>query len=194
MLSRLSFANLGLTLGGILSIIGILAYVTGNATLNLAGFFYGFPLFLGGLAFKIAELKPAPYTQPTPPEVAALRERQATPIQQQLRRDVTRYRYGQSIHMDVAIARIGLTTRKDDLPELTGLSEIATDGAYTLVLEFNSPEVPFSRWKSQQGKIETFFGPGIQANLAAIDDNSLQSDSDLRVRLSLIAVPQPSSE
>jgi hypothetical protein len=189
MLSRLSFANLGLTIGGILSIIGILAYVTGNATLNLAGFFYGFPLFLGGLAFKIAELKPAPYTRPTSPEVAVLRESQATPIQKQLRRDVTRYRYGQSIHMDVAIARIGLTTRKDDLPELTGLYETTTEGAYTLVLEFNSPEVSFSRWESQQGKIETFFGPGIRAVLEEIKDNSLPADSDQRVRMSLIAVP-----
>ena len=62
MLRKTSLASLGLTLGGILTLVGFIAYATGNATLNLAGFFYGIPLLLGGLALKASELKPIPFS------------------------------------------------------------------------------------------------------------------------------------
>ena len=86
MLRQTSLASLGLILGGILTIIGFIAYATGNATLNLAGLFYGIPVLLGGLALKAAELKPIPFSQPTSSEVLALREKQATPTQIQIGR------------------------------------------------------------------------------------------------------------
>ena len=54
MLRKLSLARVGLTVGGILTIIGFVAYAVDNPTLNLAGFFYGVPILLGGLALKAA--------------------------------------------------------------------------------------------------------------------------------------------
>ena len=186
MLSRLSLANIGLTIGGILSVLGLLAYITGNATLNLAGFFYGFPLFLGGLAFKIAELKPAQYLKPTSPEILALREKEATDTQNQVRKDITRYRYGQDIHLDVALARIGLGTRKDALPVLTGLYEEERHGHYALVLEFDTPLVPFEKWEGKQEKIQSFFGPNITAEVEDLGED--------RARLALISQPESISQ
>ena len=67
MLGKISLGTLGLTIGGILTIIGFVAYADNNATLNLVGFFYGIPLLLGGLALKANELKPVPFTQTTSP-------------------------------------------------------------------------------------------------------------------------------
>src|SRR4028118_415972 len=98
MLRQISLGKLGLIVGGILTLVGFVAYATNNPTLNLAGFFYGIPLLLGGLALSAAELPPVPCQQ-TSPDIVALREQQATPTQNQVRLDVTRYRYGQDAHL-----------------------------------------------------------------------------------------------
>ncbi len=178
MLRQISLASLGLTIGSILTVIGFIAYATGNATLNLAGLFYGVPVLLGGLALKAAELKPVPYTQPTPSEIIALREQQATPTQHQIRKDVTRYRYGQEVHLDDSLKRLGLSPIDDEVPILNGIWETADNGAYTLVLEFDSPHISYQMWQEKQEKIEKFFGPDIRAEIA-------QAGAD-QIRLSLI--------
>lgn len=163
MLGRISLGTVGLVVGGILTVVGFVAYGSGNATLNLAGFFYGIPILLGGLALKNAELKPTPYSSETPAEIVALRERQATPTQQQIRKDVTRYRYGQEAHLDEVLERLGLSPSDEERPILVAVSETQTDGAYTLVLSFDSSVVALETWQEKREKMETFFGPGIQA-------------------------------
>jgi hypothetical protein len=180
MFRKISLASLGLTLGSILTVIGFIAYVTGNATLNLAGLFYGIPILLGGLALKAAELKPIPFSVPTSPEIIALREKQATPTQNQLRQDVTRYRYGQEAHLDESLARIGLSPTDEERPELIGIRETETDGAYTLVMEFDSPLISLEQWQEKQEKIEKFFGPDLKANI-------IQPETE-RIDLALIKV------
>lgn len=163
MLRQTSLASIGLIVGGILTMTGFVAYATGNATLNLAGFFYGIPVLLGGLALKAAELKPVPFSQPTAPEVVALREKQQTPTQKQIRQDVTRYRYGQEVHLDDSLKRLGLGSVNEDLPKLMGLQEQVIDGAYSLIMEFDSSFISLETWQSKQEKIEKFFGPDIKA-------------------------------
>jgi hypothetical protein len=167
MLGRINLSLVLLAIGGVLTIVGFVAYFQDNATLNLAGFFYGIPILLGGLALRAAELEPVPYSQPTAPEVIQLRETQATPTQNQVRQDVTRYRYGQEAHLDVALQKLGLSPSGEECPELSGIREVEMDGNYALVLEFDSPTVPFSTWVEKQRKIETFFGPGVRAELHA---------------------------
>lgn len=174
MLGRINLSLVLLGVGGVLTIIGFVAYFQDNATLNLAGFFYGIPILLGGLALRAAELEPAPYTQPTTPEVLNLRATQATPTQNQVRQDVTRYRYGQEAHLDVALQKLGLSPSGEECPELTGVREIAVDGSYALVLEFDSPKVPFSTWVEKKAKIETFFGPSIRADLNAPAEDHIE--------------------
>ena len=119
MLRKIPLALVGLTVGSILTVVGFIAYGIGNSTLNLAGFFYGIPLLLGGLALKAAELKPIPYVQETPKDIVELREQKATQTQNQVRLDVTRYRYGQEAHLDDALERIGLSPTDDERPILT---------------------------------------------------------------------------
>jgi hypothetical protein len=165
MLRKIPLASVGLTLGSILTVLGFIAYVTGNATLNLAGLFYGIPILLGGLALKAAELKPIPFSVPTPSKIIALRQQQATPTQNQLRLDVTRYRYGQEAHLDEALARIGLSPNDEERPKLVAIQETDTDGAYTLVMEFHSPFISLEKWQEKQEKIAKFFGPDIKVNV-----------------------------
>ncbi|MGB3535926.1 MAG: DUF2854 domain-containing protein [Microcoleaceae cyanobacterium] len=182
MLRRISLAKLGLIVGGIMTIIGFIAYFADYPTLNLAGFFYGIPILLGGLALKASELKPVAITQPTTEAVVQLREQQATETQNQVRLDVTRYRYGESAHLIEAIERLGLGAIDEDHPTLIGLQETVIDGAYALVLEFDSPFISLEEWKEKQEKIARFFGPNIRTTVHQADEET--------VNLALIAEHQ----
>lgn len=165
MLRQTSLGTLGLTIGGTLTIVGFYAYFTGNSTLNLVGFFYGIPLLLGGLALKVSELKPVAYTQPTTPEITALREKQATDTQNQIRQDITRYRYGQDAHLDTSLSHLNLSPSDEERPLITGLRETATNGAYTLIIDFYSPLIPLTAWEEKHQKMTSFFGPGIEVEI-----------------------------
>ncbi|MGF1568938.1 MAG: DUF2854 domain-containing protein [Nodosilinea sp.] len=185
MLGRINLSLVLLAVGGVLTVIGFIAYFQNNSTLNLAGFFYGIPILLGGLALKASELEPAPYTQPTSPDVLKLRQEQATPTQNQVRLDVTRYRYGQEAHLDVALQKLGLSPSGDECPELAGIREADMNGSYALVLEFDSPMVPFSSWVDKKAKIETFFGPSVSAELS--------EPAEGRVEVALVTLLEPST-
>ncbi len=184
MLGRISLGTLGLTVGGTLFIVGLAAYFTANATLNLVGFFYGIPILLGGLALKAAELKPVPISQPTTPEVLELRKQQATATQDQIRQDVTRYRYGQEAQLDTALSHLGLSPTDQERPTLKGLRETEIHGDYALVLEFESPLIPLKVWQQRQQKMTTFFGPGVQVELS--------QPAEDEVELAIVATPQKS--
>lgn len=185
MLRKTSLGNVLLTVGGVLTVIGFIAYFQDNATLNLAGFFYGIPVLLGGLALRAAELEPAPYSQETTSEVLELREQQATPTQNQVRSDVTRYRYGQEAHLDEVLERLGLAPTDEERPELIAVREEAIDGAYALILEFDSHLMPLANWLVKKEKIEKFFGPSIRAEIV--------EPKEKKVDLALIAIATPTS-
>ncbi|WP_017319101.1 DUF2854 domain-containing protein [Mastigocladopsis repens] len=179
MLRQISLGTLGITIGGILTIIGIAAYAADNATLNLAGFFYGIPLLLGGLALKANELKPVSFSQPTTPEVLALRQQQATSTQNKIRQDITRYRYGQDAHLDTTLSFLGIGSTDNDRPVITGFRETEINGAYTLILEFESPLIRIDVWQQKQEKMTSYFGPGVEVKVT-------QAPSDI-IELALIA-------
>lgn len=85
--------------------------------------------------------------------------------------------------MDDALKSLGLNPNKDKCPILVGLREDVTIGAYTLILEFDSPLIPLETWVTKQERIEAFFGPGIQVELTQPEVN--------RVNLSMVATPTP---
>ena len=103
-----------------------------------------------------------------------VREEQTTPILTQVRGDVTRYRYGDEQHLEEALKIIfrfnrpgGL--RRNQAPELVGLSEQIINDRYALCLEFESPKMEFTEWTDRVSKITTFFGPGVVAAATRID-------------------------
>lgn len=174
MLRQISLGTLGLTVGGILTIVGFVAYAADNATLNLVGFFYGFPLLLGGLALKANELKPIPFSQITTPAVLRLREQQATVTQNKIRKDITRYCYGQDAHLDRALSYLGLSPTDEERPVITGLQEKEINGAYALILEFDSPLIPIDIWQQKHEKMTSYFGPGVKVEIAQPDENQIE--------------------
>jgi Protein of unknown function (DUF2854) len=160
-----------INVGGLLALIGFFAYAIQDATFNLIGFFYGIPVLLGGLALKSAELEPVPFTSVTPANLIKLRETQATPTLNQIRKDVTRFRYGQEAHLDIALEKLGLAPSDDDRPILKGLEEVEIGGNYALILKFYSPFMTLDIWQEKQEKITKFFGPGIKAIIEPDDDD-----------------------
>lgn len=182
MLRKIPLGDVGLWVGGVLTIVGFVAYFSNSPTLNLAGFFYGIPLLLGGLALKASELKPVQYSEPPSEVVIALRDRQATDTQNQIRKDVTRFRYGQEAHLDSSLEALGLSPTDEERPVLDGIRETSTDGDYTLVLEFDSPLISFETWKDKREKLERFFGPGLRVTVS--------QPAEDRIEVALITLPE----
>jgi hypothetical protein len=174
MLGKISLGTLGLTIGSILTITGFIAYGAHNATLNLVGFFYGFPLLLGGLALKANELQPIPFSQTTTPAVLTLRQQQATITQNKIRKDITRYCYGQEAHLDRALAYLGLSPSDEERPIVTGLRETEINGAYALILEFDSPLILIDVWQQKQEKMTKYFAPNVEVKITQPDDNRIE--------------------
>jgi Protein of unknown function (DUF2854) len=174
MFGKIRLSVLGLTVGSILTTIGFIAYANDNATLNLAGFFYGIPLLLGGLALKASELEPVPFSQPTTPEILKLRETQATVTQNKIRKDITRYCYGQEAHLDQAFVYLQLSPSEDEMPIATSLRETEIDGAYSLILDFDSPFITLEAWQAKHEKMTKYFGPNVDIKIAEIGENQIE--------------------
>ncbi len=168
-----------LVVGFGLTATGFWAYATGNSTLNLVGFFYGIPVLLGGAALKAAELKPVPYKEKTVGKVLELRNAQATDTQNQVRKDVTRFRYGQEAHLDLALERLGLSPTDEERPVLHSIVEGDRDGQYELTLSFASPYIDFAIWEEKREKIERFFGPDITAAVSHGEEITLKDGDKL---------------
>ncbi len=181
-LNKISLASVGLYVGGILFAVGFVAYAKGNSTLNLVGFFYGFPILLGGFAFKSSEVTPIPVVIPESANVLAARKLSETPTQKQLRKDVTRYRYGIKAHLDEILEKLGMSPTDEERPLLVGIYEELsqaedTKNAYSLVLRFRSPLMDFDFWQQKQDKLTRFFGPGILAVVTELENKEV----DLRL-------------
>lgn len=134
---------------------------------------YGFPITLLGFALSYAQLEPVPCL--STPDAIKLRDNQ-TDIQKQVREDVTRYRYGDELHLDEALSRVFRFGKGGGIPRrlcpvLKGLREEAIDGQYTLVMEFQTKKEQMTddMWEQRVDKIQSFFGPGIVAKLTSTD-------------------------
>jgi hypothetical protein len=186
MMRKIPLALVCLIIGGVLTGVGFYAYATDQYTLNLAGFFYGIPVLLGGCALKAAELLPVP-TGETTPEILSLRDEQATATQRQIYKDITRYRYGQEAHLDLTLAALGLSPTVDERPIVTRVWEESVDGAYSMVLEFASPLISIEVWTEKEAKMTRFFGPDVKARVKA-------GSRDNAIELSLITSPGESAD
>ena len=94
---------------------------------------------------------PCAWTPTSYADAVALRATQATPIMQQVRSDVTRFRYGDEQHLDEALARIFRINksggiRRTQSPVLVRLREEVVNDKYALVLGFASA-LAFEEWE-----------------------------------------------
>eukprot|EP01018_Ginkgo_biloba_P025960 Gb_11215 [translate_table: standard] len=152
---------------------------------------YGFPLAIIGMALKYAELKPVPCI--TYSDALAARETQATPVLNQVRKDVTRFRYGDEQHLDEALKRIfrygqagGIQRRNAPVLKMIR-EEVTKQGKYSLVLVFEAKALQLTDFEQRQAKFASFFGPGINAEVGTGGENVYE------VRLISDGATQPSA-
>jgi len=152
--------------GGVLTVIGAVAYSTGSANLSLPTIFYGIPIFLGGLALKSSELPPARRVIPAA-TLKTERER-AQPELGKLLGDVTRWRYGQKAHLESSLEALKLWD-EDNPPQLEEIEELTSADGYGLRLRFQLNAVPLERWQEKRERLGRFFAKGLRAELNALD-------------------------
>lgn len=171
-ISQVSFGSIGSVTGVLFLVYGFCAYfdVAPGGPVSSIILTYGFPITILGFALKYAELKPVPCT--TFVKASALRDNQATSIQRQVKDDVTRYRYGDEQHLDLAMERIFRIGRaggvpRRECPVLVGVREevAESNGNYALVLEFDTKKLGLDGASAYQQKFQSFFGPGITCEM-----------------------------
>ena len=158
----LSPGNL-ITIGGAtLSIIGLTAYFTNATNLSVPTFFYGVPIFLIGLSLKTTEVPPA--KRVVSAEKFASARNKAPKELENLVKDVTRWRYGQSCQLESSLRVLKLWDI-DSPPQLIEIEELLKDGDYGVRMRFEMAGVKIERWKDQQERLGRFFAKGLKAEL-----------------------------
>lgn len=156
--------------GGVLTVVGAIAYATGSANLSLPTIFYGIPIFLGGLALKSSELPPA---KRITPKAKLRRERENAPeALTKLLGDVTRWRYGQKAHLESSLEALKLWD-DDQPPQLLEVEELNPSSGYGLRLRFQLNNVPLERWQARQERLGRFFAKDMTAELQMVEANCL---------------------
>ena len=158
----LSPGNL-ITIGGAsLSLIGLTAYFTDATNLSVPTFFYGVPIFLIGISLKTTEVPPALRVVPSTKFTS---ERNKAPKElDQLIKDVTRWRYGQSCQLESSLRVLKLWDI-DNPPQMIEIEELLKDGDYGVRMRFEMAGVNIEKWNDQQERLGRFFAKGLKAEL-----------------------------
>ena len=170
----------GFSLGNVVTLAGVLItiasfaeYLTnsGDSGISLSGlgFVYGIPIFLGGAALKYAEIEPVPSF--STPGGERIFEEKATETIEKIKQDVTRHRYGDEAHLDTTVKKLGLVIPGKAYPQLRELREEEIDGELAFTMVWQSLDTPYKMWADERRvkKYETFFGPGVTADVVKID-------------------------
>lgn len=169
-----SLGNLVIGLGVLITFASFAEYFNDNAGegLNVSGlgFIYGVPIFLAGAALKYAEIDPVPcFSGPGGEDTF---EQKATETIRKIKQDVTRHRYGDEAHLDTTVKKLGLVVPGKSYPQLQELrQEKDADGELAFTMVWQSLDTPYKMWADERRvkKYETFFGPGVAAEVVKID-------------------------
>lgn len=168
-----SLGNLVVATGVLVTILSFAEYLGGSAGegLNISGlgFIYGIPIFLAGAALKYAEITPVPCYSNLQSD--SLFDQKATETVKKIKQDVTRHRYGDEAHLDTTVKMLGLVVPGKAYPQLRELREEEVDGELAFTMVWQSLDTPYKMWADERRvkKYETFFGPGVNAEVVKFD-------------------------
>jgi Protein of unknown function (DUF2854) len=168
-----SLGNLVILSGVLITALSFAEYLSdsGSEGLNVSGlgFVYGIPVFLAGAALKYAEIPPVPVFSTSAGERAY--EGKATETIQKIKQDVTRHRYGDEAHLDTTVKKLGLVVPGKAYPQLRELRQEEINGELSFTMVWQSIDTPYKMWAEERRvkKYETFFGPGVRAEVVKID-------------------------
>jgi len=168
-----SLGNLIICAGVLITIASFAEYLSDSGSDSLSvsglGFVYGIPVFLAGAALKYAEIEPVPLF--STPEAERIFEEKATETIRKIKKDVTRHRYGDEAHLDSAVKKLGLVVPGKDYPQMKELRQEVIDDELVFTMVWQSVDTPYKMWADERRikKYETFFGPGVNAEVIKID-------------------------
>merc|ERR1712224_668059 len=169
-----SLGNFVIFAGIAITLLSFAEYLSdaGSDGLNVSGlgFVYGIPVFLAGAALKYAEIDPVPCK--STPAGERIFESKATEIIAKIKQDVTRHRYGDEAHLDTTVKKLGLVVPGKGHPQLQELREERdVNGELAFTMVWQSLDTPYKMWADERRvkKYETFFGPGVGAEVVKID-------------------------
>jgi len=170
-----SLGNLVVGAGVLITVLSFAEYLgtsgSDGPTLSGLGFVYGIPIFLAGAALKYAEIEPVPCIS-SGKVTESFFESKATEIVSKIKQDVTRHRYGDEAHLDTTVKKLGLVVPGKAYPQLIELREDVTDdGELAFTMVWQSLDTPYKMWadEKRRKRYETFFGPGVGAEVVKID-------------------------
>jgi len=190
-----SLSNVILSLGGIITGSSFIEYFSDSSSYNSGsglsgiGFVYGLPIILIGCALKYGELKPVPIK--TTSACNALFELKKTETIEQIKKDVTRHRYGDEAHLDTTVKSLGLVIPKKRYPQLKYLEYgISDEKELEFMMVWESLDTPFRIWNENDkiDKYDTYFGPNIWSKVIKV------SGSKRLVGIKLTTGNRPESE
>ena len=169
-----SLGNLVVAAGLIVTTLSFAEYLGTSSgdgpTLSGLGFIYGIPISVAGAALKYAEIEPVPCV--TNAAADAVFDAKASDIIKKIKRDVTRHRYGDEAHLDTTVKKLGLVVSGKGYPQLRELrQDVAPDGELSFTMVWQSLDTPYKLWadEKRRKRYETFFGPGVGAEVVKID-------------------------
>ena len=168
-----SLGNLVILGGVLITILSFTEYLSdsGSEGLNVSGlgFVYGIPIFLAGAALKYAEIEPVPCW--ATPQSETIFDSKSTEIIQKIKQDVTRHRYGDEAHLDTTVKKLGLVIPGKAYPQLRELRQEEENGELAFTMVWQSLDTPYKMWadEKRRQKYESFFGPGVGAEVVKID-------------------------
>lgn len=168
-----SLGNLIIFSGVLITMLSFAEYLgeSGGDGLNVSGlgFVYGIPVFLAGAALKYAEINPVPCYSDS--KADAIFDEKATETIKKIKQDVTRHRYGDEAHLDTTVKKLGLVVPGKAYPQLKELRQEVIDGELGFTMVWQSIDTPYKMWADERRvkKYETFFGPGLGAEVLKID-------------------------
>jgi len=168
-----SLGNLIIFSGVLITMLSFAEYLgeSGGDGLNVSGlgFVYGIPVFLAGAALKYAEINPVPCYSDS--KADAIFDEKATETIKKIKQDVTRHRYGDEAHLDTTVKKLGLVVPGKAYPQLKELRQEVIDGELGFTMVWQSIDTPYKMWADERRvkKYETFFGPGLGAEILKID-------------------------
>jgi len=194
----------GFSLGNLIIGVGILITVAsfaeylGDSSEALGvsglGFVYGIPVFLAGAALKYAEIEPVPCF--STPAADAAYEAKNTETIDKIKQDVTRHRYGDEAHLDTTVKKLGLVVPGKAYPQLRELRQESVDGELAFTMVWQSLDTPYKMWADERRikKYETFFGPGVNAEIVKVDAEERLVGIRLTTGAAKAATEEPTKE
>merc|ERR1719253_891914 len=163
-----SLANFTLGLGLFITFYSFYQYFSNQNSLTSLGFVYGLPIALGGFALKYAEILPIPVDSDEKGD--AIFEAKANSILRKVKEDVTRHRYGDEAHLEIALEKLGLVVEGKGFPQMRKITQRQERGELAFTMEFESKDTPFKTWAdpARIRRYETFFGGDVNAEVIKV--------------------------